>query len=176
VSVVVRDNGIGMSPELIARVFVVHDNADAADMLAMLIDGLGYQASVETHPRRALERITHEHPDVCLLDVGMPDIDGHALARAIRAAMAEAPILVAITGYSQPQNRSAALEAGFTEHFATTTASHQSPLRHRQCTLITRDDVVKHAHIHHCQRSSKSLREYLVGPARLTPPTRMVVV
>jgi CheY-like chemotaxis protein len=79
------------------RVFVVDDNADAADMLAMLIDGLGHQTSVETHPRRALERITHERPDVCLLDVGMPDIDGHALARAIRDAIAEAPILVAIT-------------------------------------------------------------------------------
>ena len=100
------------------RVFVVDDNADAADMLAMLIDGLGHQASVETHPRKALERITRERPDVCLLDVGMPDIDGHALARAIRAALAEAPVLVAITGYSQPQDRSAALEAGFTEHFA----------------------------------------------------------
>jgi CheY-like chemotaxis protein/anti-sigma regulatory factor (Ser/Thr protein kinase) len=100
------------------RVFVVDDNTDAADMLAMLIDGLGHRASVETHPRKALERITRERPDVCLLDVGMPDIDGHALARAIRAAMADAPLLVAITGYSQPQDRAAALEAGFTEHFA----------------------------------------------------------
>lgn len=100
------------------RVFVVDDNADAAHMLAMLIDGLGYQASVETRARRALERITAEQPDVCLLDVGMPDIDGHALARAIRGAMAEPPTLVAITGYSQPQDRFAALEAGFTDHFA----------------------------------------------------------
>lgn len=100
------------------RVFVVDDNADAAHMLAMLIDSLGYEASVETHPRLALERITREQPDVCLLDVGMPDIDGHALARSIRDATAEAPMLVAITGYSQPQDRSAALEAGFHEHFA----------------------------------------------------------
>jgi signal transduction histidine kinase len=100
------------------HVFVVDDNTDAADMLAMLIDGLGHQATVETHPRRALERITRELPDVCLLDVGMPDIDGHALARAIRDAVADAPTLVAITGYSQPQDRAAALEAGFAEHFA----------------------------------------------------------
>lgn len=100
------------------RVFVVDDNADAAHMLAMLVDGLGHQASVETRPRRALERIAAERPDVCLLDVGMPDIDGHALARTIRGAMAEAPMLVAITGYSQPQDRFAALEAGFTDHFA----------------------------------------------------------
>ena len=100
------------------KVFVVDDNADAAEMLAMLIGDLGYHTVVETNPRNALERIIKEHPDVCLLDVGMPDIDGHALARAIRAGMADAPVLVAITGYSQPQDRSAALEAGFSEHFA----------------------------------------------------------
>ncbi|MGV3570813.1 MAG: PAS domain-containing hybrid sensor histidine kinase/response regulator [Ramlibacter sp.] len=100
------------------RVFVVDDNADAAHMLAMLIDGLGYEASVETQPRLALERIRLESPDVCLLDVGMPEIDGLALARTIRSTMAEAPMLVAITGYSQPQDRAAALEAGFNEHFA----------------------------------------------------------
>ena len=100
------------------RVFVVDDNADAAHMLAMLIDGLGYEALVETQSRRALERIRSERPDVCLLDVGMPDIDGHALARAIRDTLPVAPKLVAITGYSQPQDRDAALDAGFDEHFA----------------------------------------------------------
>ena len=100
------------------QVFVVDDNADAAEMLAMLIDGLGHHTVVETDPRKALEQIIQEHPDVCLLDVGMPYIDGHALARAIRAEMADAPMLVAISGYSQPHDRSAALAAGFTEHFA----------------------------------------------------------
>lgn len=100
------------------RVFVVDDNADAAHMLAMLIDSLGYEALIETQPRRALERIRSERPDVCLLDVGMPDIDGHALARTIRDTPAVAPKLVAITGYSQPQDRDAALDAGFDEHFA----------------------------------------------------------
>lgn len=100
------------------RVFVVDDNADAAHMLAMLIDGMGHEALVETQPRRALERIRTERPDVCLLDVGMPDIDGHALARTIRDTFPVAPKLVAITGYSQPQDRDAALAAGFDEHFA----------------------------------------------------------
>lgn len=100
------------------RVFVVDDNADAANMLAMLIDGLGCEALVETQSRRALERIRAERPDVCLLDIGMPDIDGHALARAIRETMAKPPMLVAITGYSHAQDRAAALGAGFDEHFA----------------------------------------------------------
>ena len=100
------------------RVFVVDDNADAADTLAMLLDTLGYQPSVETRSSRALERIIDERPDICLLDIGMPDLDGYALAQAIRAEMAEVPVLVAVTGYNQPQDRAAALEAGFAEHFA----------------------------------------------------------
>ena len=100
------------------RVLVVDDNADAAEMLAMLIGDLGYDTEVETNSRKALERIVHERFDVCLVDVGMPDIDGHGIARAVRSRADNAPVLVAITGYSQPQDRSAALDAGFTEHFA----------------------------------------------------------
>jgi len=100
------------------RVFVVDDNADAGEMLAMLVEGLGHTALVEMHSSRALERIVDERPDVCLLDVGMPDLDGHALARAITARMQLAPVLVAITGYSQPHDRAKSLGAGFTEHFA----------------------------------------------------------
>ena len=108
------------------RVFVVDDNTDAAEMLTMLIDQLGYQTLVETQPRRALERITEERPHVCLMDIGMPEMDGYALARVIRAQMeAAAPVLVAISGYSQPQDRSSALEAGFTEHFAKPVDSRQ---------------------------------------------------
>ena len=87
-------------------------------MLAKLIDALGHQARVEHRPRLALERISRDPPNLCLLDVGLPDMDGHELAATIRSRLGdERPKLVAVTGYGQPHDRAKALAAGFDEHF-----------------------------------------------------------
>ena len=99
------------------RVLIVDDNEDAAEMLAMLVEALGHETMVEHHPLPALKRIEHERPDVCLLDIGLPDIDGYELARRIRAPLGDSVTLVAITGYGQPQDRQSAIAAGFDEHF-----------------------------------------------------------
>jgi signal transduction histidine kinase len=101
------------------KVLVVDDNEDAAGMLAMLIDALGHEVLIEHHPRTALERLGQQAPDVCFLDIGLPDMDGYELARTIRTRFGDArPTLVAVTGYGQPQDREKALAAGFDEHFA----------------------------------------------------------
>ena len=101
------------------EVLVVDDNEDAAAMLAMLVEALGHHVRVEHHPRLALERISRDPPNICFLDVGLPDMDGHELAAAIRSRLGnERPKLVAVTGYGQPQDREKALAAGFDEHFA----------------------------------------------------------
>ncbi len=101
------------------KVLIVDDNHDVAEMLAMLVDALGHETIVEHHPTHALERIARERPDVCLLDVGLPDMDGYELATEIRRRLGPASIsLVAITGYGQPEDRKKALAAGFDEHFA----------------------------------------------------------
>ena len=99
------------------RVFIVDDNEDAAEMLAMLVEALGHETMVENHPLRALERIERERPDVCLLDIGLPDVDGYELARRIKTMLGDSVTLLAITGYGQPQDRENALAAGFDEHF-----------------------------------------------------------
>lgn len=101
------------------KVLIVDDNEDAAEMLALWVDTLSHEAMVEHHPLRALERIGVDPPDVCLLDIGLPDMDGYELARTIRTRLGpERVTLVAVTGYGQPQDREDALRAGFDEHFA----------------------------------------------------------
>jgi signal transduction histidine kinase/ActR/RegA family two-component response regulator len=106
-------------PSRALKLMVVDDNADAAQMLAMLIEALGHQVLVENHPHRALERARIETPDVCLLDIGLPDMDGNELARRLRSQPETAKAtLIAVTGYGQEQDRDAALNAGFDHHFA----------------------------------------------------------
>ena len=106
-------------PSKAVRVMIVDDNADAAQMLAMLIEALGHQVLVEHHPRRAFERALVEKPDVFLLDIGLPDMDGNELARRLRIQPETTKaILIAVTGYGQEQDRDAALNAGFDHYFA----------------------------------------------------------
>jgi len=99
------------------RVLVVDDNADAAQMLAALLEVQGHAVSVEYDARGALARARSEHPDVLLLDIGLPDMDGYELARRLRAQPENAgATLVALTGYGQNQDRAAARQAGF-DHY-----------------------------------------------------------
>jgi PAS domain S-box-containing protein len=99
------------------RIMVVDDNADAAQMLAMLLEASGNEVFVEHGARRALERAQIEKPDVCLLDVGLPEIDGNELARRLKAQPETADIvLIAATGYGHEHDREKALKAGF-DHY-----------------------------------------------------------
>jgi signal transduction histidine kinase/CheY-like chemotaxis protein len=108
------------------KVLVVDDNEDAAAMLALLIDALGHEAVVTNHPRLALELIDQHLPNICFLDIGLPEMDGYELAHAICATLGSArPRLVAITGYGQHQDREKALASGFDEHFVKPVSSPQ---------------------------------------------------
>jgi CheY-like chemotaxis protein len=99
------------------RIHVVDDNADAAEMLAMLLEAAGHRVAVEHEPRRALERARAERPQVCLIDIGLPDMDGNMLAQRLRADPATAgALLVATTGYGQDSDRRRSLAAGFDHH------------------------------------------------------------
>ncbi|MBB3221842.1 hybrid sensor histidine kinase/response regulator [Pseudoduganella umbonata] len=101
------------------KVMVVDDNADAAQMLGIVVEAMGHQAIVVNHPRRAIERSRIDLPDIYLLDIGLPDMDGYELARQLRSQPETArATLIAVTGYGQEQDRLAALRAGFDQHFA----------------------------------------------------------
>ena len=100
------------------RIMIVDDNADAAQMLALYLETAGHQVCVEHSSLRALERAAEARPDVCLLDIGLPDLDGNELARRLRAQPETVDaVLIAITGYGQEQDRTSALAAGFDRHF-----------------------------------------------------------
>jgi len=112
----VQADAASLPPAL--RVMVVDDNVDAAEMLAMFVDAMGHQVVTEYGSLEALDRLGTFHPDVFLLDIGLPDLDGYGLARRIRATPAVAgALLVAVTGYGDEQARQQASAAGFNHHF-----------------------------------------------------------
>ncbi len=99
------------------RILVVDDNQDAADALSMLLNVLGATASVAYSGPEALELLDSVNPDVVLLDIGMPGIDGYEVARHIRASAAHGGVLlIALTGWGQEEDRERAARAGFDHH------------------------------------------------------------
>jgi PAS domain S-box-containing protein len=99
------------------RVMVVDDNSDAAQSLAMFLQAAGHDVLVESDPHRALERARVEVPEVCLLDIGLPDMDGNELARRLRSSpQTSTALLIAITGYGQEFDRKKSMAAGF-DHY-----------------------------------------------------------
>ena len=100
------------------KVLIVDDNQDAAHMLAMYLEVQGHAVSVEYNARAALARAIAEPPQVCLLDIGLPDMDGNQLARSLRQhPQTRDAVLVAISGYGQEPDRALAREAGFNHYF-----------------------------------------------------------
>lgn len=100
------------------RIMVVDDNKDAANTLEMFLGATGHIVSVEYVAANAIERARATLPHVCLLDLGLPDMDGHELARRLRA-MPETctAVLIAVTGYSQERDREKSIASGFDHHF-----------------------------------------------------------
>lgn len=99
-------------------ILVVDDNADAAQMVAMLLEVLGYDVTIDYDPLQALATARERRFDAYVLDIGLPGMDGHELARQIRTLPgAQAALFVALTGYGQEQDRQASRAAGFDHHF-----------------------------------------------------------
>lgn len=99
------------------RIMLVDDNVDAAQTLAALLEAAGHAVQTVNDPRAALAAAATQAPDVFILDIGMPDIDGHALARQLRAQPAlSGATYVALTGYGQASDRASSHDAGFDHH------------------------------------------------------------
>jgi CheY-like chemotaxis protein len=110
-----HDNPLAPLPP--RRVLVVDDNHDAADTLAALLVSLGVTVSVAHSGAEALAMLPVFRPDAAVLDIGMPEIDGYALARYIRAdPQSRDVLLIALSGWGQDHDVRAAYESGFDHH------------------------------------------------------------
>jgi PAS domain S-box-containing protein len=99
------------------RILVVDDNRDVAESLALLLESEGHQVLTAYDGICALETARTERPDIILLDIGLPGLDGYAVAQALRQDHElERTMLIALTGYGQPDDRKKSSASGFDEH------------------------------------------------------------
>ncbi len=104
------------APRQERRVLVVEDNADAAEMLQIALELGGHRVVLAADGPAGVESARRERPDAVLVDIGLPGFDGYEVARRVRAALGPAVLLVALTGYGQPEDQQRAVEAGFDVH------------------------------------------------------------
>jgi CheY-like chemotaxis protein len=98
-------------------VLIVEDNADSRTMLHAMLELWGHEVHEAADGERGLERAVAVRPDIALIDVGLPGLDGYELARQIRASVGGVHIfLVAVTGYGDPDDLRRARAAGFDSH------------------------------------------------------------
>jgi CheY-like chemotaxis protein/two-component sensor histidine kinase len=99
------------------RLLVVDDNRDAADSLGMLLSLDGYEVSTAYTGQEAIAAADSSRPEVCILDLGLPDLSGYEVARRLRRMPGlESLQLIALTGWGQEEHRQQAMEAGFDHH------------------------------------------------------------
>lgn len=99
------------------KILVVDDNVDAADSIAMLLSLDGHEVRSVHDPHQALDLANEFKPDVVLLDIGLPGMDGYEVARRLRSRQEVTRMrLVAVTGYGQQEDRDRARDAGFDQH------------------------------------------------------------
>ncbi len=100
-------------------ILVVEDNQDARESLALMLTLADHAVNVVPNGRKGVEAATAHAPDVILCDIGLPDMNGFEVIRAIRAAHPATRVFaIALTGYAQPEDREQALAAGFDAHLA----------------------------------------------------------
>jgi PAS domain S-box-containing protein len=98
-------------------ILVVDDNEDAADLLAEVLRDQGHDVRVAHDGPQALERVVEFRPQIAILDIGLPVMDGYELAVALRARLGPELRLLAVTGYGQERDRARSHEVGFARHF-----------------------------------------------------------
>lgn len=99
------------------RILIVDDHPDTADAVGMLLGAIGHETMLARTGHEALEAVERFAPDLVILDIGLPDLSGYEVARAIRARPLGALIhLVAATGWGTAEDRVRALAAGFDQH------------------------------------------------------------
>ena len=121
------------------RILVVDDNHDSAISLAMLLEISGHATFTAHDGEAALEAMARHRPDVVLLDIGLPKLDGHEVCRRVRAeSWGRDVVMIALTGWGQDEDRKRSQQAGFDNHLV-------KPVDHRVLTDLLDNLPVSHA-------------------------------
>jgi CheY-like chemotaxis protein len=98
------------------RVLVVEDNRDSREMVRVLLEVWGHQVEVARDGVEGVRKALDWLPEVAVVDIGLPLLDGYEVARRVRAALRGQVRLIALTGYGSPEDRAQALASGFDAH------------------------------------------------------------
>ncbi len=122
------------------RILVVDDNDDAATALSMLLEHLGHETAVAHDGLEALDKVQDYAPDVVLLDIGLPRMNGYETCRRIRASTGpHQPLIVALTGWGSERDREQSREAGFDGHLV-------KPVEHEKLMALLRSSTELRRH------------------------------
>jgi PAS domain S-box-containing protein len=98
-------------------ILLIEDNDDARESLRILLESLGHRVIEAADGAEGTARATSDRPEIVLIDLGLPAVDGYEVARRLRASPGgEAMMLIAVTGYGRPEDRARSTEAGFDAH------------------------------------------------------------
>ena len=98
------------------RVVVIEDNPDVRDLLRLRLLRLGHHVESASDGPSGLAKVLKERPDVALIDIGLPGIDGYEIAQKAREVLGQSITLVALSGFGQPDDKRKAMESGFDQH------------------------------------------------------------
>ncbi len=98
------------------RIVVIEDNTDIRTLLRAELERLGHDVDVAGDGAEGLQMIVETKPEIALIDIGLPGLDGYSIARKVREALGDEVHLIALSGYGQAEDRQRALEAGFDVH------------------------------------------------------------
>ena len=109
---------LATTPESVcSTVLLIEDNADSREMMSMLLGMLGYKVLEAANGNEGLKLAMHEKPEIAVVDIGLPDMDGYEVARRLRADQTLVDMtVIALTGYGQEADKQRALAAGFDSH------------------------------------------------------------
>jgi CheY-like chemotaxis protein len=110
------------------KVLIIEDNDDSRELLASMLQRRGYKVSSAADGPTGVELARRSRPSAILVDIGLPGLDGYAVARELRPRLGRDVLMIAVTGYGQPEDKRRALEAGFDAHVTKPVELHRLEL------------------------------------------------
>jgi two-component system, sensor histidine kinase len=115
-------------PQPRRNIVIVEDNTDVRDLLGLRLRKLGHEVQAVSDGLTGVQTILSSRPDLALVDIGLPRLDGYQVASRVRSTLGSDVILIALSGFGQPEDKRRALEAGFDDHLTKPADAHDIDL------------------------------------------------